>query len=72
MSREHPEILKKYCSCDECGTYFGTRHLLKVHNEKEHSHDIQVEHLIESKSEISKYDCKFYPAKFKYNKITRE
>ena len=46
MSKEHPEILKQNCSSDEYGTYFGTRHLLKVHKEKEHSHNVKIEHLI--------------------------
>ena len=67
MSKEHPDILKKYCSCDEFGTYFGTRYLLKVHNEKEHSHNEQDEDSATSESEMSNYDCNNCPAKFKDN-----
>ena len=37
MRKEHEEILKEFCSCDKCGTYFDTRNLLEVHNKKEHN-----------------------------------
>ena len=36
-----------------------------MHNRKEHSHNVQDEDSTESKSEMSKYDCKNCSAKFK-------
>ena len=38
-----------------------------MHNEKEHSHNVQDEDSTESESEMSNYDCKNCPAKFKDN-----
>ena len=48
MSQEHGEC----SSCDLCGTYFGTKHLLQKHNEKEHNHEKQDEYSSEEESII--------------------
>ena len=64
MSKEHEETLKQYCSCDNCATYFATRHLLKIHNEKEHIKDVQVEYSSTAESEICDHECKQCPIKF--------
>ena len=57
MSKEHEEILKICCSCDACGTYFGTSHLLKVHNKREHSIDVIAEVSSAKESEMDDHEC---------------
>ena len=54
MSQEHGEC----SSCDLCGTYFGTKHLLQKHNEKEHNHEKQDEYSSEEESILNEHECK--------------
>ena len=61
MSKDHYEC----SSCDLCGTYFGTRHLLEVHNEKEHKNNEQVEDFSDVENEITNHECKQCHLKFK-------
>ena len=57
MRKEHDDTLKKYCSCDTCGTYFGIRHLLEVHNNKEYNLNILVEDSSAAESESGEHEC---------------
>ena len=63
MSKEHEEILKKHCSCDACGTCFGTRYLLKVHNKKEHNIDVIAKVSSAEESEMDDHECQQCPLK---------
>ena len=53
MSQEHNEC----SSCDLCGTYFGTKSLLKMHNKKEHNIETKDDDSSEEEIEISEHDC---------------
>ena len=64
MSKGHEETLKKYCSCDTCGTYFGTRHLLTVYNETKHNLDVLVDDSSEAESEVDNHECEQCHLKF--------
>ena len=52
MSQEHND-----CSaCDLCGTFFGTKFLLKMHNKK-NNHETQDEDSSEEVNKISEHKC---------------
>ena len=53
MSQEHDEC----SSCDLCGTYFGTKFLLQMHNKKEHNHETQDGDSSEEDNQISEHKC---------------
>ena len=59
MSNEH----KKCISCDKCGTYFGTRRSLALHNGKEHKINTPDEGSSDEANET--HACKQCPQTFK-------
>ena len=53
MSQEQNEC----SSCDFCGTYFATKSVLQMHNEKESNIETKDEDSWEEESEISEHEC---------------
>ena len=48
MSIEHEDCIL----CDICGTYFGTKRFLDIHNGKEHKHILTVEDSSDDKKKV--------------------
>ena len=61
MSNEHD----KGISCDICGTYFGTKCSLAIHNGKEHKLITTGEGSSDESNDCNNHACKQCPQKFR-------